>query len=83
MRMGSKKRITVIPNAMTVFPEMPSLERDKFRLALIGRSDGSILISVGRLSPDKGYADMLTAFAMTLQSHPSASLVIVGERLIG
>lgn len=82
MRMGSKKRITVIPNAMTVFPEMPSLERDKFRLALIGRSDGSILISVGRLSPDKGYADMLTAFAMTLQSHPSASLVIVGEGLL-
>jgi glycosyltransferase involved in cell wall biosynthesis len=78
-RVGRKKDIKVVPNAMTIFPELHPLEKQKLRLGLIGRDEGPVLISVGRLSPDKGYADMITAFAITVRDYPTACLIIVGE----
>lgn len=79
LRVGKGKNIVVIPNAMTAFPDLAPMERQKLRSSLIGDREGVILISVGRLSPDKGYTDMLTAFATTMQSHPSVFLVIAGS----
>jgi glycosyltransferase involved in cell wall biosynthesis len=38
-----------------------------------------LLISVGRLTPQKGVDDLLTAFAQVCQSHPQTALIIAGD----
>jgi glycosyltransferase involved in cell wall biosynthesis len=78
-RVGEKKTIKVIPNAMAIMPDLASSERQKLRLSITGKNEGAILISVGRLTPDKGYSDMLVAFEKILRIHPDTSLLIAGE----
>lgn len=81
-RVGKTKPIMVIPNAMMTLPDLSLSERKKLRLSLTGRDESAILISVGRLSPDKGYSDMLIAFEKILHSYPETSLVIAGKGLL-
>jgi glycosyltransferase involved in cell wall biosynthesis len=78
-RVGEKKTITVIPNAMTILPDLTSSDRQKLRISLTGKDEGVILISVGRLTLDKGYSDMLIAFEKIFRVHPDASLLIAGD----
>jgi L-malate glycosyltransferase len=78
-RVGRKKPIAVIPNAISTLSEITPLERQKLRSSITGSDAGAILVSVGRLSPDKGYSDMLIAFEKILHSHPETSLVIAGK----
>ena len=81
-RVGRTKPIVVIPNAISTLPELVPSERQKLRLSLTGKDESAILISVGRLSPDKGYSDMLIAFEKILHSYPEASLVIAGKGVL-
>ncbi|MBI5950961.1 MAG: glycosyltransferase [Chloroflexi bacterium] len=78
-RVGRRKKIEVIPNAMSVLPDLPPLERQKLRASLTKRDEGVILITVGRLIPDKGYSDMLIAFEKISRTNPEVSLLIVGN----
>lgn len=73
------KRILVIPNAVAVPPLLSAAERAAVRAGLLPEPNRLMLISVGRLSPPKGFSDLLAAFAEVRQAHPSAFLVIVGE----
>jgi len=41
--------------------------------------DRSIVLAVGRLSPEKGYPRLLEAFSQIFSEHPSWDLVILGE----
>ena len=81
-RVGRTKPILVIPNAISTLPELASSDRQRLRLSLTGSDEGAILISVGRLSPDKGYSDMLIAFKEILSSYPETSLVIAGKGVL-
>jgi glycosyltransferase involved in cell wall biosynthesis len=72
------KLIDVIPNAVAIVPPLPEAERNSLRAEMTGDPTRPLLISVGRLSPAKGYPDLLTAFATLRKTHPSAALVIVG-----
>lgn len=48
----------------------------RYRLAL---DDGPVVLSVGRLVPRKGHANLVHAFGRVLKTHPDAYLVIAGQ----
>jgi glycosyltransferase involved in cell wall biosynthesis len=75
-----RKPIVVIPNALDNSDLNITLsERNVIREQIAGDADRLLLISVGRLVAQKGFADLLDAFSILLQSHPALCLVIVGD----
>lgn len=70
-------RCVVIPNPVEVNLPLPPAERRAMRRELIGTKE-VMLVSVGRLIPDKGYPDLLAAFAAIRRTHPKVALVIAG-----
>lgn len=73
------KRIYTIPNAVASIPPLPLDERTALRRSILGDPSRTMLIAVGRLTAQKGYHDLLTAFALLRATHPSSALVIVGR----
>lgn len=73
------KPITVIPNGVGEIPCLGLDERTRLRTQLIGDPARPLVISVGRLTPAKGFSDLVTAFADVRDHHPSAALVVVGS----
>lgn len=45
----------------------------------LARQQGQRLVAAGRLSPEKGFDNLLRAFALVHEKHPEASLTIFGE----
>lgn len=70
--------ISVVANAVGPPPPLSLPERTAIRTRLIGDTDRTLLISVGSLTPQKGFTDLLDAFALLRQSHPAVVLVIAG-----
>jgi len=73
------KPIDVIPNAVSVPEEISKDERTRLRQEIAGDASRPIVISVGRLSPPKGYEDLVTAFSFLTSTYPKVLLIIVGE----
>lgn len=71
-------KIHIIPNAVAAMPTLPQDDRIAIRQTLTCDPASPLLISVGRLAPQKGYQDLLTAFAWVHEKYPSATLVIAG-----
>ena len=77
-RMGAGK-VVAVPNAVTIPPVLSAAKRAAMRRELQGDGTGPVLIAVGRLSPEKGYLDLLEAFASLLPRLPAARLLIAGD----
>lgn len=75
--LGAKK-IDIIVNAVAPLPGLALAERTALRAELVGDARRPLLLAVGRLSPPKGFADLLTAFATVRATHPTAALLIAG-----
>jgi len=75
------EEVTVIRNGVApVTGETPSREeRDEVRRGLGLPSSAFIALSVGRLSGQKGHADIIPAAAQAAQRFPHAHFVIAGE----
>jgi glycosyltransferase involved in cell wall biosynthesis len=73
------RRIDVVPNAVPMTTAISPAERDALRTEVAGDPARPLLISVGRLSPQKGFHDLLQALASVRQVHPSVKLAIVGS----
>lgn len=67
-------RMVVIPNPISEFP-LP-------RADPVGASRAKILLSVGRLSPQKDHATLLRAFNQIASKHPDWRLRIIGEGIL-
>ena len=67
----------VIPNGVAVSEVAHS--KAELRRQLGWSDHERVVVSVGRLSPEKGYDDLLTAFAATQRQFPSARLVLIGD----
>ena len=73
-----KDILDVIPNAVSLAQRISVEERNAIRSELLVAPDQVFLIAVGRLQLQKGYYDMLTAFAQVQTHQPKAYLGIVG-----
>jgi glycosyltransferase involved in cell wall biosynthesis len=80
IREGIDARWAVIPNgvALDVFAPATPAERAQARRAL-GLPDGPVVLTVGRLSPQKGHDVLLRAWAHVRRASPEATLVLVGD----
>jgi glycosyltransferase involved in cell wall biosynthesis len=77
IRLGSKK-IIVIPNAVEAPGETPASRIRALRQELGVAQESPLLLSVGRLEPQKGMDDLILAFKQLLVSYPDARLVVAG-----
>ena len=73
------QQLVVIANAVFPIPPLEPAQRLQLRSQMVGDTRRTILISVGRLTPVKGYLTLLPAFARVQLQFPNAALVIVGE----
>ena len=75
------ERVTLIPNGVSLPPTGAfSQEKiDQIRQALDIQTDVPVLISVGRLSRQKGHRYLLEAMPSVLERFPQAVLLIVGD----
>jgi L-malate glycosyltransferase len=74
-----RRELDVIPNAVSIPDMVTSEERTNLRTELMGDPKLLLCIAVGRLSPEKGYLDLLTAFDIVRKENPNARLVIAGD----
>ena len=74
---GLEERYTVIPTGTNLEPyqraDGKTLRKEK------GWQDETILISVGRLAPEKNWEALLHAFAKVYLEHPNLRLVLIGD----
>ncbi|MFZ5922336.1 MAG: glycosyltransferase [Chloroflexota bacterium] len=73
-----QERIDIIPNAVTPGVRITPEERLAIRAELVADPGRPLMIAVGRLTGQKGYRDMLAAFARVVQARAESALVIVG-----
>jgi len=78
-RLTSKTIIDVVPNPVKRIPDLDRNVRQALRQEVAGDSARFLILSVGRLTPEKGLHDLLNAFAKVRVKHPSVMLIIVGE----
>ena len=77
-RTGAKSgRCLVLPNGVECAPWTET--RAEVRAALGWAPQERIVLSVGRLSPEKGYVDLLQAFTIVSRRLPGVRLVLVGD----
>lgn len=75
----SGRNLDIIPNAVAMMAPLPQDERMRIRTEIAADPDRPLVISVGGLTEQKGYPDLISAFTVVHQHHPSAVLIIVGE----
>jgi 1,2-diacylglycerol 3-alpha-glucosyltransferase len=74
---GLHERYSVIPTGTDL---EPFLNADgKALRAESGWQDETVLISVGRLAPEKNWDTLVRAFARVQEEHPGARLVLIGD----
>ena len=64
------ERLTSIPNALIVDDYMPDTADRAFREELGVGDDAVLIVSIGRLSPEKGHAVLMRALAALRETHP-------------
>lgn len=52
---------------------------DSTRFAFLGSAEGSTVVAVGRLSPEKGFDTLIEAIALASSEHPSLRLELAGD----
>jgi glycosyltransferase involved in cell wall biosynthesis len=77
----SRERITVISNAVEPREVPPASELTRLRTSLGLERPGRLIVSVGRLSPEKGHADLIRAFRELVSrgSFADCRLLLVGD----
>jgi glycosyltransferase involved in cell wall biosynthesis len=74
---GLESHYTVVPTGTDVEPFIAA-DGDAFRKEK-GWQDETILISVGRLAPEKNWETLIHAFAKIYSQHPGVRLVLLGD----
>lgn len=72
-------QMVTIPNAVSLVQPISPSERTTIRIDLMGDPNRPLLISVGRLTAQKGYTDLLTAIDRVRVRYPLVMLVIAGR----
>jgi glycosyltransferase involved in cell wall biosynthesis len=79
-RLAGSDRVTVIPNGLdTARLVNTAKEPLEARLESFINTHSPVLLGVGRLSYEKGFDRLITAFGTVKCQHPGAGLVVIGE----
>lgn len=73
-----RKQIEVMVNPVLPIPSISTEERNIIRIEISGDVSRPLLISVGRLSPQKGFSDLIAAMEIVHRIYPRVCLAIVG-----
>lgn len=73
-----EEKIDVIYNLYDI-EKIQQNSREQVEEEFIGTDDAPIIISAGRLCPQKGFSNLLYAFSLVLSKHPKAKLIIMGR----
>ena len=73
------EKITVVPNGVDMDRVEPRSDGSTVRAGLGIGTDSTIILQVGRLTPQKGYDILLKSFSTVHQNHPDAVLLMIGE----
>jgi glycosyltransferase involved in cell wall biosynthesis len=76
-----RERLHIVPNAMAAAPSIATDVVSALRDQLALPAEARVILSVGRLSPEKGHADLLTAVRLLLRDHPQLAirLILLGD----
>ena len=76
-----RERIQIVPNAIAAAPLVPKEDVSALRALLALPPAARVILSVGRLSTEKGHADLLAAVRLLLRDHPQLAirLILVGD----
>ena len=76
-----RDRIEIVPNAMPAAPIAVQEDVGALRDRLAIPADARVILSVGRLSTEKGHADLLAALRLLLRNRPQLAirLILVGD----
>ncbi|HEY7545873.1 MAG TPA: glycosyltransferase family 4 protein [Blastocatellia bacterium] len=82
-RIAREDRITVLHNSINIdsFSPISPEEIQALRANLGIAEDERVLLAVGRMSREKGHADLISAFASIVKAHPRVKLIIAGDGL--
>ncbi len=73
------KKVDIVPNPVKSGPALNLEKRNALRQEIAGNSDRFLVLTVGRLKPEKGLRDLLMAFAQVHEKHPATMLIVVGD----
>ena len=76
-----RERLQIVPNAMAAAPLVAKEDVSALRDRLALSPDARVILSVGRLSTEKGHADLLAAVRLLLRNRPQLAikLILVGD----
>jgi glycosyltransferase involved in cell wall biosynthesis len=76
-----RERLQIVPNAMAAAPLVAMEDVSALRDRLALPAGARVILSVGRLSPEKGHADLLAAVRLLLRDHAQLAirLILVGD----
>ena len=74
-----RQRISNVPNAIHAMAPIPLEQREAVRHEIMGNEHERLILSLGRLTEEKGYIDLLQAFRKIRAERPECALAIIGD----
>ena len=74
-----RDEVVVLPNGVESAPSITSDERQALRAEICGDHGGPVLLSAGRLAPEKGHKDVVAALELVRRHHPDVMLAVAGS----
>lgn len=74
-----RQQIANVPNAIHAIAPITLQQREWIRNVLMGDAHGTLILSLGRLTEEKGFPDLLRAFKKVRSKRPDCALAIIGD----
>lgn len=74
----SRRKLTVIPNALTLDRYIPNRADDSFRREIGAPRDTLLVANIGRLSPEKGQLEFLQAARVLVERGENIKFILIG-----
>jgi len=74
-----RDKLCVVPNPVNKTARMSKLEKDAIREKLFGDADRKVALAIGRLIMQKGYSELISAFAQVHSHHTDSILAFAGD----
>jgi glycosyltransferase involved in cell wall biosynthesis len=80
-RIAPEDRITIVHNSINIdsISAISGEEAKALRVRLGIDESERVVLAVGRLSHEKGHADLIAAFEIIVKTHPQTKLIIAGD----